>query len=870
VNVPPCIFLAVVYFFSIPAGFGQIDVSGKVVNDESAPLPGVLVQLLLSDSSTIHRHTRTDATGAWSINGVEPGVYLLKMAYFGSETHLQAIDLRESRSEPIRTVLYPKAQQLGVVQISADKVGLVLRGDTTFYNIDVFTDSTEYDLKDILNKLPGIEVDDGGIKYNGKRVDVALVEGQDIFGKLHKQMTESIKAEDVKGVQVMKRYKDGVEQLNKPGEDKVALNVELTDEAKNKLNGDAGVLTNATKHLELTGTAYKAGGDVGFTALVRGNNTGQPTLAFLDILAMLDLDDPGSINPEKINDINSLYMPLLGVRQNNDLFAFARIVSNPVPHLKTKASITFTHLYRLAERISGGVYTNDNTPFAGFRREEAPGALLNLEVQNTYQKNSLSLQLKTPVLITRNDKQQALVGLLDSNEIRNTFDDHVQSIAFTPALTCAYRADSNQTWVAEAQYQLAPSRKAVDIQSVFPVFGLQDTLIDQAVEKRRIEARASLGYQKKVRQHQVDFTTGVAQSQMHFDLATTPLPDTTWANLTDVTDKSWYAQCHIRRNEARAFRYGASYKAEWLYRTFGDATETDRFLLPTGQVGFTYDISKTHHLHLSAATSTAPPDVANLIRVNQIQEANSLLLENVDSNYLSRKQSIDLSYSNKDPYGIYYYSLKANYSVQYNSILHQPFIETDYIIRQSLLTPAVNAFTWRAISRYNLKKWKSLVSVNVNGTETKGYTAIGSLLQATALSNLSAGVEINHQLFGPLTVSAGAQMSRQLRVLEPDESRQTFLDQTLHAGFQYKAGKWFARSRLAVQQQSTGNTIWLLDAEVEHRLKAVPLRLRIVARNALNLKGNVVVVPDWGFDYVGLSQYRTIGGQIMAGVSYVF
>ncbi len=105
-------------------------------------------------------------------------------------------------------------------------------------------------------------------------------------------MTEGIRAEDVKGVQIIRNYTTGAEQVAKEISDKVAVNVQLTDEARRKLKGEVGFLTDASKFVEGNLTFYRTKPKGGYSVIGRANNTGSGlVISPADFLALVDLED---------------------------------------------------------------------------------------------------------------------------------------------------------------------------------------------------------------------------------------------------------------------------------------------------------------------------------------------------------------------------------------------------------------------------------------------------------------------------------------------------------------------------------------------------------------------------------------------------
>ncbi|HAI42977.1 MAG TPA: hypothetical protein DCM40_35185, partial [Maribacter sp.] len=70
-----------------------------------------------------------------------------------------------------------------------------VKGDTIVYDTDSFVSGTEKKLKDVLENLPGIEInDDGQIEVEGKTVSKVMVEGKDFFDGDSKLAVENIPA----------------------------------------------------------------------------------------------------------------------------------------------------------------------------------------------------------------------------------------------------------------------------------------------------------------------------------------------------------------------------------------------------------------------------------------------------------------------------------------------------------------------------------------------------------------------------------------------------------------------------------------------------------------------------------------------------
>ncbi len=125
------------------------------------------------------------------------------------------------------------------------------KGDTLFYNIKEFTDGSEKKLKDILQKLPGIEVqEDGKIKFRGKIVSKLLLDGDDLFERDYNIATKHLNADIVKGIELYGNYNNNSVLMDFEKSGQLALNV-LLKEDKINFSGDLSFFLGINSEKEL-------------------------------------------------------------------------------------------------------------------------------------------------------------------------------------------------------------------------------------------------------------------------------------------------------------------------------------------------------------------------------------------------------------------------------------------------------------------------------------------------------------------------------------------------------------------------------------------------------------------------------------------
>jgi len=135
-----------------------------------------------------------------------------------------------------------KIKDLQPVVITGQSRPVQIRNDTTTYNIKSFSDGTEQKLSDILEKLPGIEVNkkSGEIKFKGKPIETILLEGDNLFGVNYTLGSKNINANLVTEVQAIENYSENYVLKGLENDDKVALNIKF-GKAKLKMSGNSEI-----------------------------------------------------------------------------------------------------------------------------------------------------------------------------------------------------------------------------------------------------------------------------------------------------------------------------------------------------------------------------------------------------------------------------------------------------------------------------------------------------------------------------------------------------------------------------------------------------------------------------------------------------
>jgi len=188
----------------------------------------------------------TDEQGRYKLVVQKNESYTVTVSYLGFQPIHYDIKLDENITKNIQ--LKPSNNQLDEV-IVIQQLPVEVKQDTIIYDTKMFTTGTERKLKQVLKKLPGLEVDKKGIvTVLGKKVDKLLVDGKTFFGGGTKLGVENIPADAVDVVEILDNYNEVAFLKGISGSDKMAMNIKLKKDKKRFAFGDLEVGTGNEKH----------------------------------------------------------------------------------------------------------------------------------------------------------------------------------------------------------------------------------------------------------------------------------------------------------------------------------------------------------------------------------------------------------------------------------------------------------------------------------------------------------------------------------------------------------------------------------------------------------------------------------------------
>ena len=183
--------------------YGQVKLEGIVKDSLKAPLESASLVAIDQKTNNLESYVLTDINGEYKLNLKNNSNYKIQVSYIGLRTINETLDTKEA--DILKDFVLRSDIALDEVIV---KMPVVVRGDTLIYDADSFKNGSERKLEDIIDKLPGVEINESGqIEVEGKVVNKLMVNGKDFFDGDTKIGTKNIPSSAVDKIQCSKQTK---------------------------------------------------------------------------------------------------------------------------------------------------------------------------------------------------------------------------------------------------------------------------------------------------------------------------------------------------------------------------------------------------------------------------------------------------------------------------------------------------------------------------------------------------------------------------------------------------------------------------------------------------------------------------------------
>ena len=339
-----------------------IKLSGTVVNsDDGSAVSFANIMAYSLPDSTLLGYAISSDDGTFSVDMSSSGKdFFVKVSCLGFKNKTITT---KSGTDNLLIRLEPDSKMLETVVVTGRSPGIKVSGDTIDYNIGKYTTGNEKVLKDILAKLPGMDVDEKGqVTVNGEAVKKILIDGQDFFGNQNEQITNNLPAKIVDKIQLQKNYSEFSLLSGFNTRKANALNVKIDSLHHGRLTGNAELLGGWPNNYRGIMNAYSFGNKAMLGFNTKYFNTGEEIMTLMDYIKLL-----GSVNDyaqsfggqDRVIDNGVNLPPFLSNNINSHKRRNALISSNIAWNPNEKMKLNAYYMYNF--EASKGQYDTDRT-----------------------------------------------------------------------------------------------------------------------------------------------------------------------------------------------------------------------------------------------------------------------------------------------------------------------------------------------------------------------------------------------------------------------------------------------------------------------------------------------------------------------------
>ena len=269
--------------FTVSFSYAQnTQLSGSVKDTLDQPLPNANILAFPQESGFQTRFAISSPQGLYRLQLERNVSYRVEVSYMGFAKITDTISLSEDTVRDFK--MKPLSDQLGEIVIK-QRLAVKVREDTITYRTDNFVTGEERKLRDILKKLPGVEIDrDGNATVNGKEVTKLMVEGKDFFTGDEKLGVNNIPADAVDEVEAIDNYNEVAFLKGLSDSDKMVLNIKLKEGKKKFAFGDIEVGGGLEDRYLIHPNLFYYSAKTAVNAIGDFNNIGQKSFTLSDYI----------------------------------------------------------------------------------------------------------------------------------------------------------------------------------------------------------------------------------------------------------------------------------------------------------------------------------------------------------------------------------------------------------------------------------------------------------------------------------------------------------------------------------------------------------------------------------------------------------
>ena len=176
-------------------------ITGRIADEKGVFLTGATVKLQHPWGELV-KGGISDAAGGFALPEISKGGYVLVISMLGFETLKGEVNLNDKDLNIGVLRLTADSKILDQVEIRAQMITAVQKGDTSEFNAGAFKVMKDANAEDLIEKMPGVTLENGQMKAQGENVQQVLVDGKPFFGNDPAAALKNLPAELIEKVQI--------------------------------------------------------------------------------------------------------------------------------------------------------------------------------------------------------------------------------------------------------------------------------------------------------------------------------------------------------------------------------------------------------------------------------------------------------------------------------------------------------------------------------------------------------------------------------------------------------------------------------------------------------------------------------------------
>ncbi len=304
----------------------QSIISGWITDKaDKKPIDGVVVTLLDAQGEII-TYAISKKDGSFSINiksNEEKLILHARMLGYKDKK-------REIENRTQRIFIEMSFGEIKMREVVVKSRPMWNREDTLVYSVDAFKSASDKTIGDLLKKLPGVEVCEGGeIKYQGEAINKFYIEGLDLLERQYGIATNNVPMDAVQNVEIIENHQPIQTLKDAVASDKAAVNLRLKKDKLSRPVGNVVLGTGYSNEMLWLAEVFAMSAERKQQSIVmyKTNNTSKDIGAEItsQSLSRVDFQDVSSFSQKKLlNALSISYPPL---EKKRYLFNKSHVVS---------------------------------------------------------------------------------------------------------------------------------------------------------------------------------------------------------------------------------------------------------------------------------------------------------------------------------------------------------------------------------------------------------------------------------------------------------------------------------------------------------------------------------------------------------------